>query len=164
LKEKQMPNIREAVKDDVPVILSFIKRLAEYEKALDRVTADEALVRSSLFGSKAYAQALIVEEEQETIAVAVYFFSFSTFSGRPNLYLEDIFVLPAHRGTGAGKQLMAHLARIAVEHGCGRMEWAVLDWNEPAMAFYRSLGAEPLEGWTVFHLEQAQLTRLANFK
>lgn len=150
-----------ATESDIPVILSFIRELAEYERELKRVSATEEGLRSSLFGAHAYGRALIVRANQEPVAFALYFFSFSSFYGRPNLYLEDIFVRASARGLGVGKQLMGFLAKVANEHDCGRMEWSVLNWNESAIQFYRSLGAEPVTGWTVFHLGKEQLNQLA---
>jgi len=154
-------HIREATEQDVPTILQFIRELAVYEKELDRVTATEAVIHEALFGPQPHARALLVTAGEELAAFAIYFFSFSSFSGLPNLYLEDIFVRPSHRASGIGKQLMAFLARIANEHNCGRMEWSVLNWNEPSIQFYRRLGAEPVTDWTVFHLGKTELIELA---
>jgi GNAT superfamily N-acetyltransferase len=153
--------ISQATEKDIPLIVSFIRELAEYEREIKRVLVTEEVLRASLFGEHAYAQALIVRADEEPVAFALYFFSFSSFYGGPNLYLEDIFVRASARGLGVGKQLMAHLARIANERGCGRMEWAVLNWNESAIQFYRGLGAEPVTDWTVFHLGKEQLDELA---
>lgn len=153
--------IREATEPDVPLILQFIRDLAEYEKELARVSATEAVIRAAFFGPQPHAKALIVNAGDKPAAFANYFFSFSSFPGFPNLYIEDIFVRPSYRGLGIGKHLMAHLARIAHENNCGRMEWAVLNWNETAIRFYESLGATPVTDWTVFHLEKPALTQLA---
>jgi GNAT superfamily N-acetyltransferase len=155
--------IEEATEQDVPLILRFIRALAEYEKAVDRVSATEEILRATLFGARPYAKAIIVYAGREPAAFAIYFFSYSSFSGLPKLYLEDIFVLPAYRGLGVGKQLLAFLAARASELGCGRMEWSVLNWNESAMAFYGKLGAEPVNDWTVFHLAKKEMDELAKF-
>lgn len=153
--------IRAATEQDVPLILQFIRDLADYEKELARVSATEAVIRAAFFGPQPHAKALLVDAGDEPAAFAIYFFSFSSFPGFPNLYIEDIFVRPAYRGSGIGKRLMAQLARIASENSCGRMEWAVLNWNESAIRFYESLGATPVTDWTVFHLEQPALVQLA---
>jgi GNAT superfamily N-acetyltransferase len=145
--------VDEATEEDVPLILQFIRQLAEYEKELARVTATEETLRATLFGPRPYAQAVIVYMGEAAAAFAIYFFSYSSFSGLPNLYLEDIFVRPNFRGLGVGKELFAYLALRAKERGCGRMEWAVLNWNESAIGFYERLGAEPVRDWTVFHLK-----------
>jgi len=161
MSERAPLRIEAATENDVPLILAFIRDLAEYERALDRVTATEETLRASLFGSEPRAESVIVYENDAPVAFAIYFFSFSSFSGLPNLYLEDIFVRPATRGSGVGRQLFAFLARRARERGCGRMEWSVLNWN-PAIAFYEKLGAEPVRDWTVFHLNKDELEKLAN--
>jgi GNAT superfamily N-acetyltransferase len=153
--------IKEATEKDVPLILKLIREHAEYEKALDRLTATEDILRATLFGPRPYAEALIAHIGEEPAALAMYFFSCSSYSGLPNLFLEDIFVRPKFRGSGVGKELLVFLARLAREHGCGRMEWCVLNWNEPAIRFYKNLGAEPLADWTVFHLAKAAMERLA---
>ena len=153
--------IQEATEQDVPLILDFIRELAQYEKALDRVSATEESLRATLFGPKPYAEALIVYQSEQPVAFAIYFFSYSSFTGLPNLYLEDIFVRPAFRGSGVGRELIAFLARRASERGCGRMEWSVLNWNESAIAFYQKLGAEPVNDWTVFHLAKDEMEKLA---
>jgi GNAT superfamily N-acetyltransferase len=153
--------IRTAVLADLPVLLSLIRALAEYERLADEVVATEAGLRASLFGEAPGAEALLAFAGGEPVGFAVFFHNFSTFVGRRGLYLEDLFVRPEHRGRGYGRRLLAHLARLAVERGCGRFEWAVLDWNEPAIGFYRKLGARPLADWTVFRLEGERLARLA---
>jgi GNAT superfamily N-acetyltransferase len=154
--------IREAVEADVPLIASLVRGLAEYERLLDEVTLTEEGLRQALFGPHRYAEVLIAEAEGgEPAGFALYWYTFSTFLGRPGIYLEDLFVRPDHRGGGAGRALLARLAAIAVERGCGRLEWAVLDWNEPAIGFYRRLGARPVEGWTVYRLAGEELARLA---
>lgn len=147
---------------DVPLILAFIRELADYERALDRVTATEDMLRAALFGPEVHAECVIAYEREEPVAFALYFFSYASFSGLPNLYLEDIFVRPAARGSGVGRQLFAFLARRAGERGCGRMEWAVLNWNAPAIAFYEKLGAEPMRDWTVFHLNKDEMEKLGH--
>ncbi len=163
-----MIRIEEATVEDVPLILSFIRELAEYERELQRVTATEETLRATLFGPKPSAEAVIAYENDEAfenhepVAFAIYFFSYSSFFGRPNLYLEDLFVRPAARGAGVGRQLLAFLARRANERGCQRMEWSVLNWNAPAIAFYQKLGAEPVRDWTVFHLNKEEMEKLAN--
>ncbi len=156
--------IRSATPDDVPLVLGFIKELAAYEKLSHEVVADEAALRTALFGAGSNAEALIGELDGVPIAFAVFFHNFSTFLGRKGLYLEDLFVRPAHRGGGHGKALLAHLAGIAVARGCRRFEWAVLDWNAPALRFYESLGAKPNADWTVYRLDGAALAALARPK
>lgn len=153
--------IQEAIQEDVPLILNFIRELAEYEKALPRVTATEEILHATLFGPKSYAETVIGYIGEQPAAFAIYFFSYSSFTGLPNLYLEDIFVRPNFRGLGVGKELIAFLAHRAVERGCGRMEWSVLNWNESAIGFYEKLGAEPVRDWTVFHLAKVELEQLA---
>lgn len=154
--------IREAAPADVPLILEFIRELAEYEKLAHKVTATEEVLLETLFGSVRSAEALIALHGGDPAGFALYFHNYSTFLGRPGLYLEDLFVRPAFRGAGVGAALLRHLAGIAVDRGCGRFEWSVLDWNEPAIGFYRKLGAKPVEGWTVFRLEGAALEDLAD--
>jgi len=153
--------IRAAVEAEIPVILGFIRELAEYERLLHAVTATEADLKHSLFGPERYAHALLACEGGTAVGFAIYFFNYSTFLGRPGLYLEDLYVRPAARGQGVGRRLLAHLARVALERGCGRFEWSVLDWNEPAIRFYRSLGAQPASEWTLFRLSGAELAALA---
>ena len=153
--------IEKATPDDVPLILQFIRELAEYEKLLDRVTTTEDLVRETLFGANPAAHALLAYDNGQAVGFAIYFFNYSTFVGRQGLYLEDLFVRPEARGKGFGRELLAHLARIAVEHGCRRMEWAVLNWNEPAIGFYKRLGAIPMNEWTVFRLMDQALEDMA---
>lgn len=154
--------IRNATEQDVPLILRFICELAEYEQALDRVTATEDALRATFFGPRPYAKAVLGYIGEEPVAFAIYFFTYASFTGLPNFYLEDIFVRPAYRGSGVGKELFSFLAGRASAAGCGRMEWAVLNWNEPAIGFYRKLGAEPVEDWTVFHLARPELEELAS--
>ena len=156
-----MISIRPAVEAEIPLILAFIRELAEYERLAHAVSATEADLRHSLFGRERYAQALFACDSDTAVGFAIYFFNYSTFLGRPGLYLEDLYVRPEHRGQGVGRRLLAHLARVALEHGCGRFEWSVLDWNEPSIRFYRSLGAEKKEEWRLFRLTGEALARLA---
>jgi GNAT superfamily N-acetyltransferase len=153
--------IRNATAADVPLILQLIRELATYERAPNNVVATEGGLREVLFGPEPSAKVMLAFEENEPVGFAVYFFNFSTWLGLPGLYLEDLFVKPETRGRGYGRALLIHLARIARDRGCGRMEWAVLDWNDPAIGFYRKLGAEPLEEWTVFRLRRDGIERLA---
>ena len=153
--------IRPAEADDVPVLLDLIRGLAEYERLSHEMSADEAGLRTSLFGKRRYAEAVIGEVDSEPVGFALYFHSYSTFLGKPGLYLEDLFVKPEHRGRGFGGVLLRHVGRIAVERDCGRLEWAVLDWNEPAIGFYRKLGAGPLDEWTTYRMTGEALRKLA---
>ena len=153
--------IRFATPEDSATILAFIRELAEYERLLDEVTADVEAIRATLFGVKRAADVLIAELDGEAVGFALFFQSYSTFLAKPGLYLEDLFVRPAARGKGVGKALMAALARIAVQRDYGRFEWSVLDWNEPALKFYASLGAVPQSEWTVQRLTGAPLHALA---
>ncbi len=154
--------IKSATVEDVPLILSFIRKLAEYEKMLDDVVATEDGLREVLFGERRYAETIIAYEHNEPVGFALFFHNFSTFVGKPGIYLEDLFVDPEHRGKGFGKALLAHLAKLAQERNCGRLEWAVLNWNQPSIEFYESLGAKPMNGWTVYRLTGAALENLAN--
>ena len=154
-------SIRPATVADVPLILQLIRDLAIYEKAPGDVTATEPQLREVLFGDKPAAEVLLGFEGANSVGFAVFFHSFSTWLGRPGLYLEDLFVHPQHRGKGYGRALLVHLAKIARERGCGRMEWAVLDWNDPAIQFYRKLGAKPMDEWTVFRLTSDGISNLA---
>lgn len=153
--------IRPAGERDVPLILSFVRDLADYEKLSHLVTATDAGLRESLFGAHPGAEVVIAFEGDEAVGFAVYFHNFSTFLGVKGLWLEDLFVRPAHRGRGHGKALLLHVARIAAERGCGRFEWAVLDWNEPSIRFYKSLGAQPLDDWTIMRVTGTALQALA---
>ena len=153
--------IREAAIDDVPAIAALIRALAEYERLAHEVALEVDQLREQLFGERRYAEVLIADEAREVVGFALYFHNFSTFLGQPGIYLEDLFVLPEHRGAGHGKALLAQLARIAVERGCGRLEWSVLDWNEPSIAFYRSLGARAMDDWTTYRLTGDKLAALA---
>jgi len=154
--------IRVAIVDDVPIILELIRALATYERAPNEVTATEQGLVEVLFGEKPAAEVLLAFENETAVGFAVFFHNFSTWLGRPGLYLEDLFVKPEHRGKGYGRALLIHLAKIARERGCGRMEWAVLDWNEPAIEFYRKLGAKPMGEWTVFRLTRDGIAKLAD--
>lgn len=159
--------IRTATESDTTLILSLIRELAEYERLLHEVTATEDGLRESLFGERPYAHALIAETaapEPRAVGFALYFFNYSTFVGRPGIYLEDLFVRPEFRGRGFGRALMQAVAAIAVQHDCGRFEWSVLDWNTPSIVFYRSLGARPMDDWTVYRLEGRALRTLADGK
>jgi GNAT superfamily N-acetyltransferase len=153
--------IRPATALDVPLILDFIRALALYERAAAEVVADEERLRETLFGESPQAKVLLALWEGVPVGFAVYFFSYSTWLARKGLYLEDLFVLPEARGKGAGKALLQRLARIAVEEGCGRLEWSVLDWNQPAIDFYLSLGAVPQSEWTRYRLSGTALQELA---
>lgn len=153
--------IRTTTEADVPVILGLIRDLAEYEREPDAVVATEAGLREVLFGANRSAETLLALEDDRPVGFAVYFYNFSTWLGRPGLYLEDLFVRPADRGKGYGRALLIRLAQIAQERRCGRMEWAVLDWNEPAIQFYKKLGAQPMHEWTVFRLTQDEIAKLA---
>jgi GNAT superfamily N-acetyltransferase len=150
-----------AVAADAEEILGFIRALAVYEKLEHEVTTDAETLRRSLFGPKAHAEVLFLEEGEKKVGFALFFHSFSTFMGLPGIYLEDLFVRPEARGRGYGKKLLAHLARLAVERGCGRLEWSVLDWNRPAIDFYLKLGAQPMAEWTVHRLTGEQLAAVA---
>ncbi len=145
---------------DTPLVLEFIRKLAEYEQLTHEVSASEAQLREMLFGERSYAEVLIGEEEGRPVGFALFFHNFSTFAGRPGLYLEDLFVNPEDRGKNYGKALMVELARLAVERGCARFEWSVLNWNEPSIEFYKSLGAQPMHQWTVFRLDGKSLENL----
>jgi GNAT superfamily N-acetyltransferase len=153
--------IRPARVEDVPVILGLIRELATYERAPDEVTATEEQLVDVLFGEKPVAEVLLAFEGKSPVGFAVFFHNFSTWLGRPGLYLEDLFVKPEKRGKGYGRALLVDLAKIARDRGCGRMEWAVLNWNDPAIQFYRKLGAKPLDEWTVFRLTRDGIAELA---
>jgi GNAT superfamily N-acetyltransferase len=153
--------IRPATVADVPIILQLIRDLATYERAPNDVTATEGQLVDVLFGEKPAAEVLLAFEGEAPAGFAVFFHNFSTWLGRPGLYLEDLFVKPEHRGKGYGRALLVDLAKIARDRGCGRMEWAVLDWNEPAIEFYHKLGAKPMDEWTVFRLTRDGIAKLA---
>lgn len=153
--------IRSAHVNDVPEILAFIRELAEYERLAHTVEATEDLLRRALFGERPTAEVLIAELDGQPVGFALFFANFSTFKGLPGIYLEDLFVRPHVRGKGIGKALLARVASLAVERGCGRLEWAVLDWNEPSIQFYRRLEAQPLDDWTTYRLTGDSLKKLA---
>jgi GNAT superfamily N-acetyltransferase len=147
--------------NDVPVIAELIRGLARFEKLEREVVMTEELLAAGLFGDRPYAEVVLAEEDRRPVGFALFFHNFSTFLGRPGIYLEDLFVLPERRGQGIGRMLLAHLARLAVERGCGRLEWAVLDWNKEAIKFYERLGARPNSDWTVYRLAGEALSGLA---
>ena len=151
---------RYAAEADTPLILQFIRELAEYEHMLDQVVADEATLADQLFHRK-NAEVIFALEDGKEVGFALFFHNFSTFLGRSGLYLEDLFVFPEHRGKGYGRAILQKLASIAVERGCGRLEWWCLDWNKPSIDFYLSLGAEPMSDWTVYRLTGDTLKNLA---
>lgn len=155
--------IRSATESDVPAILALIRELAEYEKLLHACVATEELLRESLFGADRAAEALVTELEgtKQIVGYAIYFKSFSTFLARPGLYLEDIYVQPQHRGKGYGKGMLGRIAQIAVERNYGRVEWCVLDWNAPSIAFYKSLGSMAMDEWTTHRLTGDALRQFA---
>jgi GNAT superfamily N-acetyltransferase len=153
--------IRHSTVADVQILLELIRGLAEYERLLDQVTASQDGLRSHLFGLRPAAEAVIAEEGAAPVGFALYFQSFSTFLGKPGLFLEDLFVRPAYRGRGYGKALMVFVARLALARGCGRLEWSVLDWNTPARDFYRGLGARPLDDWIGQRMTDDAIARLA---
>ena len=162
MKTRQDFQIRSAQVEDVPIILQLIRDLATYERAPDEVTATEEQLVDVLFGERPAAEVLLAFEGQSPVGFAVFFYNFSTWLGRPGLYLEDLFVKPDKRGKGYGRALLIELAKIARERDCGRMEWAVLNWNEPAIEFYRALGAKPMHEWTVFRLTRDGIAGLAD--
>lgn len=153
--------IRSATREDVPVVAELIRGLARYEKLEHEVVMTEDLLAAGLFGERPYAEVLLAVDEDRPLGFALFFHNFSTFLGRPGIYLEDLFVVPEERGSGIGRALLEHLARLAVDRGCGRLEWAVLDWNRDAIAFYERLGARPNSDWTVYRLTGEALTTLA---
>lgn len=157
----ELAEIRPATSRDVPLVLAFIRELAAYEKLSHQVVVTEDQIRSTLFGEHPFAEVVIASLNATPVGFALFFPNYSTFLGRPGLYLEDLFIRPEARGLGLGRRLLEHLARLAVERGWGRLEWRVLDWNEPSIAFYKKLGAEPLDDWTVFRVTGEALQRLA---
>jgi GNAT superfamily N-acetyltransferase len=157
----QAITIRPATIDDAATILSFIRQLAEYERLLDRVVATEDRLRESLFGETPAAEVLLAFVEARPVGFALFFHNFSTFLGSRGLYLEDLFVVPDARGQGVGRRLLQALARLAVERRCGRLEWAVLDWNEPALRFYKSLDARQMNEWIIHRLTPVEIAKLA---
>jgi len=152
--------IRAATEADIPLILQFIRDLAQYEKLEHKVVATEENLRRTLFGSPRFAEVIFAYVGEEAAGFALFFHNYSTFLGQPGIYLEDLFVKPEMRGRGIGKALLAHLARMALERGCGRVEWAVLDWNAPSIDFYKNLGAVPLDDWITFRLTGEALEKL----
>lgn len=153
--------IRIAKEDDISLILRFIKELADYEKLLHEVVATEEILKETLFVKKA-AEVVIAEEDNEPIGFALFFHNFSTFLGKPGLYLEDLYIRPEKRGKGYGKKLLAFLAKLALDRDCGRFEWWCIDWNEPSINFYKSIGAIPMDEWTVYRVDNDALVNLAN--
>lgn len=155
-----MFTIRKAIPSDTPVIFDLIKKLAVYEKLENDVVTSVEELHENIF-TRNFAKVLMAEEDGEPVGFALYFYNFSTFVGKPGIYLEDLFVEPEHRGKGYGKALLVELARMATAENCGRLEWSVLDWNTPAIEFYKSLGAKPMDEWTVFRLDQQAITNLS---
>ncbi|MFB2977741.1 GNAT family N-acetyltransferase [Microseira sp. BLCC-F43] len=153
--------VRPATPTDVPVLFDLIVALAEYEKLSHAVTGSPASLEEHLFGKRSYAEAILAELEAQVVGFALFFHNYSTFLTKPGIYLEDIFVLPEYRGQGIGKALLGYIAKLAVERGCGRLEWSVLDWNSPAIAFYQRMGASILEEWRICRVSGASLTELA---
>jgi GNAT superfamily N-acetyltransferase len=153
--------IRPAARTDLPLIASLIRELAEYEHLSHEVRFDEAMLERHLFGERPMAEVVVGEVDGVAQGFALFFHNFSTFEGRPGIYREDLFVRPEARGGGLGKAFLVHLAQLAVERGCARLEWWVLDWNEPSIGFYRKLGARPMDDWTVMRVDGAALTELA---
>ncbi len=154
--------VRPATPDDVPIIVTFVHELAVYEKLEHLVVATEADMHAALFGERAVVEGVIASVDEEPVGYALFFPTFSTFLGKPGLYLEDLYVRPAARGMGAGRKLLQHLARLVVERGWGRLEWSVLDWNAPSIAFYNKMGATAMSDWTVFRLSGEELRNLAS--
>jgi GNAT superfamily N-acetyltransferase len=159
-----IPNIsiRKATAVDIPLILSFIKQLAAYEKLAHEVKATESSLKETLFGGRPYAEAIFAEKDGAPVGFALFFHNYSTFLAKPGIYLEDLFVCPDARGLGIGKLLLSYLAKVTIERGCGRLEWWVLNWNQSAIKFYESLGAVPMDEWTVQRVTGDALTKLAN--
>lgn len=156
--------IREAIPDDADCILKFIQALADYEKLPDEVETSAAMITDTLFGAAPKAFCLLCEIDGEAVGFAIYFYNYSTWKGKYGIYLEDLFVSPEHRGKGAGKALLVHIAGIAVANDCGRFEWSVLDWNTPSIDFYTSLGARVMDGWDIYRVDGEALQRLATTK
>lgn len=149
--------IREATLEDVPAIFLFIKEIAEYEKLSNEVIATEEILKESLFGKRQYAEVLIAEHNGEPAGQALFFHNFSTFIGKPGIYLEDLYVRPQYRSKGIGKALLVSLIKLAKERNCGRVEWTVLNWNEPAINFYKSMGAAAMDEWTIFRMTEDKI-------
>lgn len=152
-------NLRFAVASDTDTILGLISELAEYEKLSHEMVAEYDVFKESMFGERPYAESIIAEYEGVVVGFALYFYNFSTFTGRPGIHLEDLFIKPAYRGKGFGKALLVALARLAAQRNCGRLEWSVLDWNTPSIAFYKKLGAKAMDEWTTFRLTREQLEK-----
>jgi GNAT superfamily N-acetyltransferase len=159
-----MLRIEAAVEKDIPLLLAFVRELAEFEKRAHEVVATEALLRENFFGPKKCADGVIGYLNDTPVATGIYFYTFSTFLGRPSLYVEDVYVRPEFRSRGFGKQIFIHLAQVAAERGCGRMEWSVLDWNQKAIDFYERLGAQPINEWKKYRLTGPALSHLAASK
>ena len=153
--------IRPAREDEVPLVLQFVRELAEYEHLLHEAVASEERVRRDLFGPRPYAEVVFACLDDEPVGFALFFHNYSTFVGKPGIYLEDLFVIPEARGKGHGKALLRALAKLAVERDCSRVEWSVLNWNEPSIEFYKALGAKPMDEWTVYRLTDEPLKKLA---
>jgi len=164
MREQRMNDftIKPATVDDVPLILQFIKELAEYEKLAHEVVATEAILKETLFGEKAHAEVCIGYLDNVPVSFALFFHNFSTFLGRSGIYLEDLYVKPEARGEGVGQKMLQYLARLAKERNCGRLEWWVLDWNESAIRFYKRIGAVPMDEWTVHRVTGDALDKLAD--
>ncbi len=156
-----MATIVPATESDIPAIHALIKALAEYERLSHEVVSTEADIRNSLFGPRPYAEVILAKSDGQTVGFALFFHNYSTFLGRPGIYLEDLFVLPDFRSQGIGRALLAALARLAVERGCGRLEWSVLDWNEPAIGFYQRMGARVMDEWRICRLTGEALGKVA---
>ena len=154
MNQDEKISIRESTIDDIPLILNFIKELAEYEKMLDEVFASEATLKESLFGSNKYAEVLIAEYEGKPAGQVLFFHNFSTFKGKPGIYIEDIYVKPQYRGKGIGKALFNNLNELAKQRNCGRVEWVVLNWNKQAINFYEKIGAVPMKDWIIYRLSE----------
>jgi GNAT superfamily N-acetyltransferase len=161
---KKKFSIRPAAPEDVPVIFGLVLELAAYERLSHEVTATEELLRRNLFGERRHAEAILAREEETCAGFALFFHNFSTFLGKPGIYLEDLYVRPEFRGRGYGRAMMIHLARLARERDCGRFEWAVLNWNQPSLEFYRSIGALPMNDWTIQRVVGTALEELAEQK
>ena len=161
MSDHSIPTIREATAKDVSLILHFINGLAEYEKLPHEVETNEAMIADTLFGASPKAFCLLCEIDDDPVGFAIYFYNYSTWKGKYGIYLEDLFVYPEHRGKGAGKALLVHIAGIAVANDCGRFEWSVLDWNTPSIDFYTSLGARVMEGWDIYRVDGEALEKLA---
>jgi GNAT superfamily N-acetyltransferase len=153
-------NIRVAGEEDVPLILQFIKKLAHYERLSHEVTATEEILRKNLFEGRRVAEVILAEHQQRAVGFALYFYNFSTFLGQAGIYIEDLYVDEPYRGDGFGRAMFLHIAKLARERGCGRVEWSVLDWNRPAIQFYESLGARPMRDWTIYRLTGDALQKL----